>query len=55
MNKPLKIMLYINSRVFKSEDIKNDFIFAFGIDSDPLRVYPGVVIGGGLRLIYHKS
>ena len=40
-------MLYINSRVFKSEDNKNDVIFAFEINSDPLRVHPGVIIGGG--------
>ena len=40
-------MLYINSRVFKSEDIKNDVIFAFEINSDPLRAHPGVIIGGG--------
>ena len=47
INKSLKIMLYINSRVFKSEDHKNDVIFAFEINSDPLRVHPGVIIGGG--------
>ena len=47
INKPLKIMLYINSMVFKSEDNKNDVIFAFEINSDPLRVHPGVIIGGG--------
>ena len=40
-------MLYINSRVFKSEDNKTDVIFAFEINSDPLRVHPGVIIGGG--------
>ena len=33
--------------VFKSEDIKNDVIFGFGINSGPLRVHPGVIIGGG--------
>ena len=47
INKPLKIMLYINARVFRSEDIKNDVIFGFGINSGPLRVHPGVIIGGG--------
>ena len=43
INKSLKIMLYINARVFRSEDIKNDVIFGFG----PLGVHPGVIIGGG--------
>ena len=47
INKPLKIMIYINARVFRSEDIKNDVIFGFGINSGPLRVHPGVIIGGG--------
>ena len=28
INKPLKIMLFINSKVFKSEDIKNKVSFA---------------------------
>ena len=51
INKSLKIMLYINARVFRSEDIKNDVIFGFG----PLGVHPGVIIGGGLRPICHKS
>ena len=55
INKSLKIMLYINARVFRSEDIKNDVIFGFGINSGPLRVHPGVIIGGGLRPIYHKN
>ena len=46
INKQLKIVLYINSRVFKSEDIMKEVSFAFRINSDPPRAGLGVIIVG---------
>ena len=46
-NTLLKIMYYINSRLFKSGDFKNVVSFAFRINSDPPRACTGVIIGGG--------
>ena len=39
-------MCYINSRVFKSEDFKNEVNFAFRINLDPPKVHLEVIIGG---------
>ena len=51
-----KIMWYINSRVFKGLDFKNEISFPFGIPSDPNKGVAGVNRGepGGLRPTHHK-